>query len=67
MIDLGPMRAASGIGKNAQKFIDENMPKKPNIIGNQEDKEGGQGGDETMYRSITPKRTEAQKERMQQQ
>ena len=40
-----------------------NVQSMPNIIGNKEDKEGG---DETMYKSVTPRRTEAQKERMQQ-
>ena len=68
MIDVAAMRAASGIGQNM-----------PNIIGNQEDKEGSStyapsskpiydpnktGGDERMYQNITPRRTEAQKERM---
>lgn len=63
MIDLTRMRAASGIGQNM-----------PNIIGNQEDKDGSStyapsskpiydpnksGGDERMFQSVTPRRTEA--------
>ena len=58
---------SSSYAPSSKPIFDPNKSGYENFLQRSKEKEGGQGGDEQMYRSITPRRTEAQKERMQQQ